>query len=61
MVFIIVQIRSGAKVVKLWFGCVVNDSCTLSDIYNEFSRGDIDGGAPISDEYLEVSACIICG
>ena len=52
MVFIIVQVRSGAKLLKLWYGCVINESCTLSDVYTEFSSGKLDGGLPVPDEYL---------
>ena len=52
MVFIIVQIRSGAKVLKPWYGCVINESCTLSDVYTEFSSGKLDGSLPAPDEYL---------
>ena len=52
MVFIIVQIRSGAQVLKQWYGCVINESCTLSDVYTEFSSGRIDGSLPLPDEYL---------
>ena len=43
MVFIILQIQSGTKVLKQWYGCVINESCTLSDVYTEFSNGRIDG------------------
>ena len=52
MVFIIIQIRSGAKILKPWYGCVISESCTLSDVYTEFSSGRIDGGLPVPDEYL---------
>ena len=52
MVFIIVQIRSGPKILKPWYGCIISESYTLSDIYTEFSSGRIDGGLPVPDEYL---------
>ncbi|KAI6657126.1 hypothetical protein LOD99_15912 [Oopsacas minuta] len=38
-----------------WYGCVIYDSYTLSDIYNEFSGGNFDCDAPISEEYLSAS------
>ena len=52
MVFIIVQIKCGLKVVKPWYGCVIVDSCMLSDLYYEFSGGQLDGSLPLLDEYL---------
>lgn len=52
MVFVITQIKCGVKVVKLWYGCVIVDSCTLSDLYYEFSGGKLDGSVPLLDEYF---------
>ena len=52
MVFMVVQIRSGAKILKLWYGCVISESCTLPDVYTEFSSGRINGGLPVPEEYL---------
>ena len=52
MVFVIVQIKCGLKAVKPWYGCVIVDSCTLSDLYYEFSGGQLDGSLPLLDEYL---------
>ena len=52
MVFLVAQIRCRAKVLKTWYGCVINDSNTISDVYSEFSGGELDGGLPISEEYL---------
>ena len=34
MVFLILQIRSGAKVLKPWYGCGVSETCTLSNVCN---------------------------
>ena len=42
MVFLISQIRSGAKVLKPWYGCGVSETYTLSSVYTEFSDGKID-------------------
>ena len=52
MVFAIVQIKCGLKVVKPWYGCVIVNSCSLSDLYYEFSGGQLDGSLPLPDEYL---------
>ena len=40
-------------VVKPWYGCVIVDSCTctLSDLYCEFSGRQLDGSLPLLDEY----------
>lgn len=51
MVFLVVQIRSGPKVLKPWYGCVINESCTLCDVFTEFSGGRLDGSLPIPAEY----------
>ena len=52
MVFVVVQIKCRLKVVKTWYGCLIPDSCTLSDLYNEFSAGQLDRSLPLLDEYL---------
>jgi len=36
------QIRGGAKVLNPWYGCGVSETCTLSNVYTEFSDGKID-------------------
>jgi len=41
-VFLILQIRGGAKVLNPWYGCGVSETCTLSNVYTEFSDGKID-------------------
>ena len=51
-VFIIVQVRSDAKVLKPLYGCAVNESCKLSDGYTEFSSSKLNGGLPVPGEYL---------
>ena len=52
MVFAIVQIKCGLKVVKPWYGCAIVDSCSLSDLHYEFSGGQLDGSLPIQDDYI---------
>ena len=41
MVFLILQIRSGAKVLP-WYGCGASETCTLTNVYTKFSDGKID-------------------
>ena len=55
MVFVIVQVKCGVKVLKSRYGCVFVDSSMLSDLYNEFSGGQLGGSSPLADEYLGVS------
>ena len=52
MVFVVVQIKCRLKIVKTWYGCLIPDSCTLSDLYNDFSAGQLDRSLPLLDEYL---------
>ena len=40
--FLILQIGSGAKVLKPWYGCGVSETCTLTNVYTKFSDGKID-------------------
>ena len=54
MPFVILQIRSGAKVLKPWYGCVVPETSTVADVFTDFSSGAIEragSGNAISDEY----------
>ena len=39
----VLQIRGRAKVLNPWYGCgVLSETCTLSNVYTEFSDGKID-------------------
>ena len=51
MPFVIVQIRSGARPLKRWYGCVVGETTTVADVFADFSSGALDGGNAIPDEY----------
>ena len=51
MVFIVAQARCGAKVLKSWYDCVINDSSMLSYVYNDFSNGTLDDGPVIPENY----------
>ena len=46
MPFVILQIRAGAKIGKLWFGCVVEEHATVCDVFSDFSAGTLDGNHP---------------
>ena len=51
MPFVIVQIRSGARPLKWWYGCVVGETTIVADVFADFSSGALDGGNAIPDEY----------
>ena len=56
MPFVALQIKSGAKVLKLWYmyGCVVGDTSTAADVFTDFSSGMFElagSGSAIPDEY----------
>lgn len=57
MVFVIVQIRSAAIVLKPWYGCTVPDGVSIADVYASFSSGQLDKSLPIPEEY-QASAII---
>ena len=61
MAFLVVQVRCGAKVLKAWYGCIVNDSSTLSDVYNDFSGGALDDGPAVSEKYLGAAVAAFVG
>ena len=46
---------------KPWYGCVINESCTLSDVYTEFSSGKLGGSLPVPDEYLGTAVEVFVG
>ena len=51
MPFVIVQIRSGARPLERWYGCVVGETTTVADVFADFSSGALDGGNAIPEEY----------
>ena len=42
MIFLVLQIRRGARVIKDWYGCTVPESITLADVYTLYSSGELD-------------------
>ena len=51
MVYAILQIKSGAKVLKPWLGKRVSDDASLLEIYNAFASGSLDNSECIASEY----------
>ena len=59
MPFVLQKIRSGAKVLKPWYGCVVGEGSTIADVFTDFSSGVFElagSGNAIPDEYR--TSCI---
>lgn len=51
MVFVILQVRCGATILKPWYGCSVPDSSSMTDVFIDFSSGRLDQTLPIPDDY----------
>ena len=51
MVFVLILIRCGAKILKGWYGCTVPDESSFVDVYVEYSSGSIDHSFAIPDEH----------
>ena len=51
MVYAILQIKSGSKVLKPWLGKRVSDDASLLEIYNAFASGLLDNSECIASEY----------
>ena len=61
MVFVIVQIRSGATILKIWYGCSIPEGSSLADVYTSFSSGQLDHGLPIPEEYQDSTVVVKVG
>ena len=61
MVFVIVQIRSGATILKTWYGCSIPEGSSLADVYTSFSSGQLDHGLPIPEEYQDSTVVVKVG
>lgn len=55
MVFVILQIRCAARVLKPWYGCVVPNGSSVADVYTDYSSGTLDHGEPVPEEYRNSS------
>ena len=51
--FTITQLRSGVKVIKPWYGCMVEENVTIGDLYKKILSGEIDKGDRVEDCELE--------
>lgn len=54
MVFVVLQIICGPKILKKWFGCQVAETSSFVDVYSEFSSGNLDKGLPLDHEFNTV-------
>ena len=52
MVFVILQIRCGARILKIWYGY---NTSSVIDVYNDYSSGVLDNGLPLPDQYRSCS------
>ena len=61
MVFVVLRIVSGAKILKNWFGCSVPDTASFLDVFAEFSSGNLDKGKPLPEEFSTTVARVSVG
>ena len=59
MVYVILQIKSGAKVLKPWLGKRVCDDETLLNLYSAFASGSFDSSDCIASEYNSLKVCSV--
>ena len=59
MVYVILQIKSGAKVLKPWLSKCVSDNESLLEVYNAFVSGSLDNSECIAREYNSTKLKII--
>ena len=55
MALAIVQMRLRINILKPWYGCVVFDCGTLGDLFQAYSKGELDKSTGIRKEYLNTS------
>ena len=61
MVLAIVQIRSGIKVLKPWYGCLVPEHGTLADLFQSYASGILDNSPAIQDIYMNTNVSCSVG
>ncbi len=61
MVFVIVQIRNGAQILKPWYGCSVAEGSSIADLYASYSSGQLDHNLHIPDEYQDSEVVVKAG
>ena len=61
MVFVVLRIVSGVKILKNWFGCSVPDTASFLDVFAEFSLGNLDKGKLLPEEFSITIARVFVG
>lgn len=61
MAFVVLQIRSGMKVLKPWYGCNVPEQGTLADLFQSYASGILDNSQAIQEEYLNTAMSCFVG
>ena len=61
MPFVLAQIRLGVKVLKPWYGFVIRDVATLTDVFAELSAGKLDNEPPLAEELRSSPATCSAG
>ena len=61
MPFVLAQIRLGVKVLKPWYGFVIRDVATLTDVFAELSAGKLDSEPPLAEELRSSPATCSAG
>ena len=51
MPFVLAQIRLGVKVLTPWYGFVIRDVATLTDVFAELSAEKLDSEPPLAEEW----------
>ena len=59
--FVVLQIRSVAKVLKKWYGTSIPCKSNFIDIYSQFASGCLDKGFKIPEEYNTVTRNVKVG
>ena len=61
MPFVLAQIRLGVKVLKPWYGFVIRDVATLTDVFAELSARKLDSEPPLAEELRSSPATCSAG
>ena len=59
--FVVLQIKSRAKILKKWYGVSIIEETLLLDVYNEFASDNLDDGEKLNDEYHTVTTTVSIG
>ena len=53
MLFILVQVICGVKLLRPWYGRIVPESITIADLFDMVQTGSFDSGPPIINSLLD--------